>query len=112
MIDLDRFQGDCTAHLLRWLDYIISRTIALPHLLNLSRQAENAIDEMQESAFALLSSLFYAGQSQKAIREAVESRVRSILERFMAFVTNATYKCERPSGENASECLSLLVDLD
>jgi hypothetical protein len=30
----------------------------------------------------------------------------------MSYVENATYKCERASGENASECLSLLVDLN
>jgi len=26
------------------------------------------------------------------------------------YILKATYKCERPSGENASECLSVLVD--
>ena len=28
----------------------------------------------------------------------------------MSYIENATYKCERPSGENACECLSLIVD--
>ena len=28
----------------------------------------------------------------------------------MGYIENATYKCERPSGENASECLSLIVE--
>ena len=34
----------------------------------------------------------------------------SILQAVIQFVELATYKCERPSGENASECLSILAD--
>lgn len=70
VIDLDRFQEDCASCLVRWLDQIISRTKSLPHLLNLARQAENAIDELQESAFALLSIMLYA-EKQKTVQQAV-----------------------------------------
>lgn len=51
---------------------IIERTKALPHLLNLSRQAEAAIDEMHEQAFALLTITMYAGNSGRhELRQAV-----------------------------------------
>ena len=34
----------------------------------------------------------------------------SMLQATMQFIELATYKCERPSGENASECLAALAD--
>ena len=34
----------------------------------------------------------------------------AILQCVLIFIKNATHKCELPSGENVSECLSLIVD--
>jgi len=33
------------------------------------------------------------------------------LQTIMRYIENATYKCEKASGENASECLSYVVEL-
>jgi hypothetical protein len=44
--------------------------------------------------------------------KAIQSRSQAILETIVRYIENSTYKCERASGENASECLSLLVELE
>ena len=75
VIDLDKFQLECSKSLVRWLPHIIDRTKTLPHLLNMSRQAENAIDEIQENAFALLTLMLYADPvKQKGVRDAVRAK--------------------------------------
>jgi len=68
---------------------------------------------MQEHAFALLTIMMYAGSNGKdALKEAMRSRSSQVLAKIMSYIENATYKCEHASGENASECLSLLVSFD
>jgi len=39
---------------------VIARTEALPLLIGLSKQAEDALDELQETAFAIQTSLLFA----------------------------------------------------
>jgi hypothetical protein len=65
---------------------------------------------MQEHAFGLLTIMMYS--KRENLRDAVRSKGKLVLERIMSYIENATYKCERASGENASECLSLLVGFD
>lgn len=43
------------------------------------------------------------------VKEAIKTREGDILQAIMNFVKLATYKCERPSSENAAECLSALA---
>lgn len=43
------------------------------------------------------------------VKEAIGARTNDILQAIMNFVSLATYKCERPSSENAAECLSALA---
>ena len=68
---------------------------------------------MQEQAFALLTIIMYAGNSGKnELKLAIKSRSCQILGQVITFIENATYKCEHASGENTSECLSLLVQFE
>lgn len=101
-----------------WLPLVLERTKTLPHLLGLSRHAASAFDEMQESSFALLTLMLYNINTSQAtkgplagLKEAVVAKSGEILQSILGFIENATYKCEQASGENASECLSVLIDV-
>ena len=43
------------------------------------------------------------------VKQVMEQKQNDILQAIMNFIQLATYKCERPSSENASECLSALA---
>jgi len=45
----------------------------------------------------------------QAVRQMVATRERDILQAVLGFIDLAAHKCERPSSENASECLSALA---
>ena len=51
-----------------------------------------------------------ASKSLAGLKEALVAQSGEILVKVMGFIEHATNKCEQASGENASECLSLLVD--
>lgn len=115
VIDLDNFKEECYNCLTKQFDVILQRTRTLPHLMNLSRAAENALDEMQENSFAIISSMLYSNfkpDQKPSLKVIAQSKSVLILQTVVSYIENATYKCERPSGENASECLSLISGLD
>lgn len=60
VIDLDDFKVECYNCLTKQFNAILQRTSTLPHLMNLSRAAENALDEMQENSFAIIASMLYS----------------------------------------------------
>jgi hypothetical protein len=60
VIDLDFFKEECYNCLTKQFNAILHRTRTLPHLMNLSRAAENALDEMQENSFAIIASMLYS----------------------------------------------------
>ena len=43
------------------------------------------------------------------VKQVMQLKQTDILQAIMNFIQFATYKCERPSSENASECLSALA---
>jgi hypothetical protein len=94
------------------MDAIIARTEALPLFVGFSRQADDAMDELQETAFAILTSLLFASTKNNYVSQGIMPFVPKMLEAVKYFMTTAPYKCERPSVENMSEFLYKLVSLD
>lgn len=75
--------------------------------MKFSSQAESALDEVQETAFAIVTSLLYSKLPQ--VRASIEPFAVSIATHIEMFLTVAAYKCDRPSIENGIECLAKLV---
>ncbi len=69
--------------------------------------AESALDEVQETAFAIVTSLLYSKLPQ--VRASIEPYAVSIATHIEQFITVAAFKCDRPSVENAIECLAKLA---
>ena len=60
VIDLDEFKKQCVMAVFTWLPQILQRTQPTPHVIGLARHAEDALDELQETAFAILTSLLFS----------------------------------------------------
>ena len=60
VIDMDQFKQQCIDAVFQWLEQIILRTQPIPQLIGLARHAEDALDELQESSFAVLTSLLFS----------------------------------------------------
>ena len=108
VIDMDEFKESCIEAVFGWLEQIMLRTQPIPQLIGLARHAEDALDELQEISFAILTSLLFS--DLPAVKQRLELFDLTILQLIVQFIELATYKCERPSGENASECLAALVE--
>lgn len=106
VIDLDEAKAKSVTLLLTFMPQILQRTQPLPHqVIGLARPTEDALDELQEISFSLLTSLLYC--KAPGIRDQLD--VAAIMEATISFMEKAVYKCERPSGESCADCLATLV---
>lgn len=86
---------------------VLVQTEAIPQLVKFSSQAESALDEIQETAFAIITSLLYSKLPQ--VKVSMEPFAVIIAQHIEKFIRVAAFKCDRPSAENACECLAKLV---
>lgn len=63
---------------------------------------------MQEISFALITSLLFSKLPQ--VKQAIAPFVEKIVQMIQNYIVVATYKCDRPSAENACECLLKVVE--
>ena len=108
VVDLDKSQEQCFLVIQKYFDYILQRTQPIPQVIGLARQAEDELDELQELSFAVMTSLVYSKLAQ--IKQFVDTQQSKLLQAFMGFIQVATHKKDRPSCENATECLSAVVE--
>lgn len=57
VIDLDASQKACLNSIMNLFDHILLRTQPINHIIGLARSTEDALDELQEAAFGVLTSL-------------------------------------------------------
>jgi hypothetical protein len=91
------------------LNAVIDRIEAIPLLIGLSRNAEDALDELQETSFKILTALLFACGKNKQVRDGMQPLLAKMLEAVKNHMEAAHYKCERPSAENLSEFIAKLV---
>lgn len=87
---------------------LIELTTPIPHLSAFARVAEDAFDELQETAFAILTSLLFS--KLPLVKQSLEPFCVSIASAIETYIKVASYKCDKPSAENACECLLKLVE--
>ena len=60
VIDLDSSKQACLATVASLLDHVLLRTQPLPQIIGLQRATADALDELQETSFAVLTSLLFS----------------------------------------------------
>ena len=60
MIDLDAQKQQCLAAVASLFDHVLLRTQSLPQLIGMQRSTGDALDELQETSFAVLTSLLFS----------------------------------------------------
>ena len=78
-------------------------TQPIPYLSRVSSAAENAFDELQETSFAIITSLLFSHLPQ--VKNSMAPFAVQIAQSIEKYLQIAAYKCDRPSAENACECL-------
>lgn len=92
------------------LDLLIELTTPIPHLSAFARVAEDAFDELQETAFAILTSLLFSKLPQ--VKQSLQPYLLRMAGAVETYIRVASYKCDKPSAENACECLLKLCDAE
>ncbi len=90
------------------IDLLIELTTPIPHLSAFARVAEDAFDELQETAFAILTSLLFS--KLPIVKQSLQPYCLKIASQIEHYIRVASYKCDKPSAENACECLLKLID--
>jgi hypothetical protein len=72
-------------------------------VIGLLRNADDSLDELQELSFAIITSLLYS--RLQPVKQFMKDQSQSIALAILNYVQVATHKKERPSAENAMECL-------
>lgn len=99
--------------------HVLALTEAIPQLVGFSREADEALEELQEASFSLISTVLYAyaeAPAKKGLKNTLGmwlqgdflSQVLQSVEKFIK--TTEQYKCERPSAEMACDCLAKLCE--
>ena len=60
VIDLDAQKQQCLAAVASLFDHVLLRTQSLPQLIGMQRSTGDALDELQETSFAVLTSLLFS----------------------------------------------------
>ena len=89
-------------------DHTLLRTQPINHIIGLARSTEDALDEIQEAAFGVLTSLLVS--ELPIVKKQLQGREPQIVGAIVNFMELAAHKCEKPSGDNAAECLSCVVE--
>lgn len=67
-----------------YLDHILLRSQPIPQIIGLQRGTADALDELQETAFAVITSLLFSELPQ--VKEALRAREFDILQAIMNFI--------------------------
>lgn len=104
-IDIDQVKLACLS--LINLEHVLALTEPLPQLASFSSQAEDMLDDLQESAFAIVTSLLFSKLPQ--VKQSLAPNALLIVASIDRYIKQAYYKCDRLSAENCCECLFKLV---
>lgn len=83
VIDLDAQKQQCLAAVASLFDHVVLRTQSLPQLIGMQRSTGDALDELQETSFAVLTSLLFSELPQ--VKQALGPRLNDILTAIMKF---------------------------
>lgn len=89
------------------LQHVLAMTEPLPQLSGFSTQAETCLEEIQESAFSIVTSLLFSSLPQ--VKTALLPQAVPVVQAVERYIKIASYKCDRLSAENACECLQKVV---
>ena len=106
VIDIDQLKLQCLSMVN--VAQVIERMEAIPQLIGFSSQASDTIDELQEAAFGIITTLMQCESTQ--VKQGLAPFAVQLVRAIEGYITlTAEFKCDRPSAENACACLQSVV---